>query len=235
MSFSFLDLQNYARARCNIEQNQTVSDTTLQLYLNMSLGSMYNVITTDYEDYNMSKYLCTLSNNNQIPLPPDFMKLRAVDFGGPGFWTTVFGFNMQERNRQNNPIANMVTPYGNIAARKVRTMDNKIFVEPENLAMGQYQIWYTPKFKNLVLPTDLLPAAMDTNGWVEYAVCNTGVKVYNQMGLTQAALGFIEEMKYYETIVRNGAANRDDNGPQVVVNVSNISDWSIPFSNGGGY
>lgn len=230
---SFLEIKDYARARCNIQQNQVVSGKTLGLYLNFSIGTLYNIITTDYEDFNVTKYLVTISTNNQIPLAPDFMKLRAVDYGGPGFWTTVFGYNLQERNRQNNPIANMAVPYGNLAARKVRVMDNKMFVEPENLAQGQYQVWYTPKYHFMRSDTDTLIPQMDTNGWLEFAVAATGVKVYNQLGLSPA--GFIEEMKYYEDVVRNGAANRMDNGPQCVANVTNISDWSFPWSSGGGY
>lgn len=228
----FLELQTYARIRTKTEQNFAITDQALCLFLNMSLGALYDILTTDYEDYNVNRYLASISTNNQIPLPPDFLKLRAVDYGGPGFWTTVYGYDLQERNRQNNPIANMVVPYGNLAARKVRVMDNKIFVEPENLAMGQYQIWYTPKFQHLSLPTDTLPPAMDSNGWVEYAVCATGVKVYNALGLPVD--GFVSEMKEHETIVRNAAANRMNNGPQCVVNVANVSDWSFPFSGGYG-
>lgn len=230
MSMSFLDLQNYTRQRLAIEKNQSVSDTELQIYLNMSLASLDLNLVTDYEDYRLTKYLAAIAGTNVIPLPPDFFKLRAVDFGSPGAWVTIYVYGLQERNRYNNPIGNMFAPYGNQAARKVRVMDNSIFVEPENISAGQYQVWYTPKYKNLVLPTDLLPTAMDTQGFIEYAVASTGVKVYNKLNLPSA--GFMEEMKYYEELVRNGAKNRMSSGPKCVQNIRNIADWNILYSGG---
>jgi hypothetical protein len=229
----FLDLQQYARQRLGIEQNQVVTDSELQTYLNMSLANLDLILATDYEDYRLTKYLATIGGNNQIPLPPDFFKLRAVDFGGPGAWVTIYIYGLQERNRYNNPIGNMFAPYGNQAARKIRVMGNKIYVEPENISSGQYQIWYTPKFQNLVLPTDTLDADMDTQGFVEYAVASTGVKVYNKLLLPTQ--GFIEEMKYYEDMVRNGAKNRMSSGPKCVQNIRNIADWNILYSGNSGW
>ena len=231
MSLSFLDLQNYARARIGIENNQAVTDATLQMFLNMSLGALDNILVTDYEDYRLTKYLSSISGTNVIPMPPDFFKLRAVDFGSPGAWVTIYIYNLQERNRYNNPIGNMFAPYGNQAARKVRVMDTQIVIEPEMIASGQYQIWYTPKFKNLILPTDLLPPSMDTQGFVEYAIASTGQKVYNKLNLPSS--GFIEEMKYYEDMVRNAAKNRMSSGPKCVANIRNIADWNILYSSGG--
>lgn len=228
---TFLELRDYARARCMIQQNQVVTEETLGLYLNMSLGALYSIITTDYEDYNLSRYLTAITSGNQAPLPPDFMKLRAVDFGSPGQWTTVFSYGLQERNRNNNPIANMIVPFGNFAARKVRVMNDKLWIEPEQLATGNYQIWYTPKYTWMKNDTDLLPTAMNMNGIVEYAIASTGVKVYNQMGINPT--GFQGEVAYYEDIVRNALANRMDNGPQCVVNVTSVCDYTNGFGSGG--
>lgn len=232
MTLSFLELQEYARERIGIVGNYAVSDTFLQRLLNMSLATLDSILVTNYEDYRLTKYLATIGGNNVIPLPPDFLKLRAVDFGSPGAWVTIYIYGLQERNRFQNPIGNMFAPYGNQAARKVRVMDNKITVEPENISSGQYQIWYTPKFQQLVLPTDLLPLAMDTEGFIEFAVAATGVKCYNLLNLSPQ--GFAEEMQYYETIVRNASKNRMSSGPKCIQNIRNISDYSA-VGWGGGY
>lgn len=228
------DLMTYARMRCNIEQNNVIQDSELMLYLNMSLGNLDTVLATDYEDYHVQTYLATItggSTGNYIPLPADFFKLRAVDFGSPGAWTTVYNFQLPERNRYNNPIANMFAPYGNQAARKVRVMDNKIVVEPDNIASGQYQVWYTPKYTFITDPLGQLPVYMDMQGFIEYAVASAGIKIYNKLTLSPA--GFIEEMKYYEDLVRNGAKNRMSSGPKCVANVRNINDASYPYLGGG--
>jgi len=228
MTQAFIDLRNYARERAGIENNMVVTEDTLGRFLNASLGALYSLITTTYEDYNLNRYLATITTGNQIPLPPDFMKLRAVDFGAPGQWTTVFGYNLQERNRNNNPIANMVVPFGNLAARKVRAMGNKLYVEPEQLASGQYQVWYTPKYQTLVNDTDTTDPALDIDGMVEYAMAATGIKIYNKLNLSPA--GFIEEMNYYSALAIDSLSSRMNNGPEVISNVTNISDWSFPFS-----
>jgi hypothetical protein len=228
---TFLDLRNYARERTSTENNLAVTEDTLGRFLNMSLGAFYSLITTTYEDYNLARYLATISTGNQIPVPPDFMKLRAVDFGAPGQWTTVFVYNLQERNRNNNPIANMVVPFGNLAARRVRVMGNKIFVEPEQLASGQYQVWYTPKFLWLTSDTQTVGPEMDIDGMVEYAMAATGIKIYNKLNLNTA--GFVEEMNYYSAIAIDSLSSRMNNGPECVANVTNISDWSYPMAGSG--
>ena len=99
------------------------------------------------------------------------------------------------------------------------------------MKFGQYQVWYTPKFTFLVNPTDPIPADMDTQGCIEYAVSCAGVKIYNQLNLPTE--GFRAEMLYYEELVRNGAKNRMSSGPKCVQNVRNINDFTYPFSGSG--
>ena len=144
----FQQLQDYARQRIGIVNSQAVTDLELQQMLNLSLGSLDSVLCTTYEDYKLTKYFATLGGGggpntgsppNLIPLPPDFLKLRGVDYVAPGMWVNVYGFGLQERNRYNNPIANMFVPYGNQASRTVRVMDQFIYVEPQNTCTGQYQ------------------------------------------------------------------------------------------------
>lgn len=225
---NFGNLQVYTRQRLGIEQNEEIQDSELITLLNQSLGSLDEILCTDYEDYHITTYLATIgansltvsgSPNNTIPLPPDFFKLRGVDFGSPSQWITIFGFNLQQRNYFNNPYSNMYANYGNQVNRKVRVMDNQIVVEPLNLCSGQYQIWYTPKFMGLALPTDPIPFDMDTEGFIEYAVATTGQKVYSKLLLDTTF--FEKQMAYYEDKVRNSAKNRMNLGGQCIVNVRN--------------
>jgi hypothetical protein len=224
---NFGALQTYIRQRLGIEQNQTIQDSELITMINLSLAALDEILCTDYEDYNLQTYLAVVgvqtpanpSSNNLIALPPDFFKLRGVDFGSPGQWITIYGFGLQQRNYFNSPYANMYANYGNQVQRKVRVQDRNIIVEPLNLCAGQYQIWYTPKFTWLVNPTDPLPTAMDTESFIEYAVAATGEKVYTKLILPTTV--FQEQKAYYEEKVRNSAKNRMSLGPQVMQNVRN--------------
>ena len=69
------DLRTYARQRIGIEQNQSIQDSELNTYLNMSMGNLDMILCTDYEDYRLTTYLATVGvqqngTNNIIPLPP---------------------------------------------------------------------------------------------------------------------------------------------------------------------
>ena len=228
------NLQDYTRERCGIVNNDVVTDTELQRMLNLALGNLDQILATQYEDYRLTTFLASLAGgvgNNRIPLPVDFLKLRGVDFGSPNQWITLYGFGLQERNRFSNPIVSMFVPYLNGATRSVRVMDQFIYIEPAIVSAGQYQCWYTPKFMDLVNPSDQLPIYMDAEGWVEYAVASAGVKIYTKLLLSPDS--FLADRAYYEDVVRNGAANRMSSGPKVMTNVRNISDTIYPYGQGG--
>jgi hypothetical protein len=228
------DVLDYTRQRCGIVNNDVVTDAELTTMVNLALGNLDLVLATQYEDYRLTAYLATISggyNANRIPLPTDFLKLRGVDRGSPNQWVTIYGFGMQERNRNTNPIALAYVPYSYGAVVTVRAMDQFIYVEPAMMSGGQYQVWYTPKFQPLVNPTDPLPLYMDAEGWIEYAVSSAGVKIYTKLLLN--AEPFLADRAYYEDVVRNGASNRMAQGPKCMTNVRNLSDTSYPFGQGG--
>lgn len=234
---TFGNLITYITARLGIQQNGSIGNVfatgsipagDLQTMTNLSLAALDEILCTDYEEYHLTSYLATIGNNpqtisgsqaNTIPVPPDFFKLRGVDFGSPNQWITIFGFGFQQRNYFNSPYSNMYANYGNQVNRKVRVCDNQIIVEPMGLSSGQYQIWYTPKFTWLVNASDPLPYDMDTESFIEYAVAATGQKVFTKLLLPTDQ--FEKQMAYYEDKARNSAKNRMSLGPQCVQNVRN--------------
>lgn len=236
---TFQELITYTRQRCGIVNNNAITDEELKWMLNMALGNLDLILATDYEDYRVTTFYASLggggpsqiSPNNRIPLPTDFLKLRGVDYGSINQWVTLYGFGLQERNRYNNPIANMFVPYGNQASRTIRVMDDFIYVEPAQTCTGQYQIWYTPKYQFLVNPTDMVPNYMATEGWIEYAVASAGVKVYTKLLLNPE--GFLADRSMYEDMVRSGANNRMAAGPRVMQNVRNVGDTNFPWAGWG--
>lgn len=239
------ELIDYTRQRTGIVNNQAVSDPELIGFLNNAMGSLDTLLATQYEDYRLTKYFAQLggggttggigtviaSPTNQIPTPSNFFKLRAVDYGSPGYWVTCYAFGLPERNRYNNPYTNLFVPWGNQTARRIRVMGDSIWVEPETVASGLYQVWYTPQYERLLNPTDVIPSIYTMQGWIEYAVAVAGQKVYTKLLLNPA--GFVQEAAYYEDQVRNAAANRMSQGPKSMIDVRNLSDTSWPFSGAG--
>lgn len=240
---TFGTLVNYVRQRLNIENNQSIQPAELRMMVNLSLATLDEVLATEYEDYHLKCYLATLgannvgSLNNKIPLPPDFFKLRGVDFGAPNQWFTIYGFNLQQRNYFNNPYGVMFAAYGNQVQRKVRVVDQYILVEPMNQCSGQYQIWYTPQFVPYANDGSqdgyLLPYDMSTESFIEYAVAATGDKVYGKLLLPQAQVEMKAQMAFYEDKVKNSGRNRMSAGPQTMTNVRNRGRGTA--SNRGGF
>jgi len=215
------DLITYLRQRSNMEQNQFVTDTELIGFLNRSLGELDDVMVATYDDYKIQTYLSVLpEGQNVIPMPPDFLKARAIDYN-PSFttnndWYTINSFQLPERNRFNNSMTNIVSPWGKVTLA-AREMGQSIYIAPQDEAGGCYQIWYTPKYTWLNLPTDVLPFYMDTQGWSEFAVVGSCIKILNKMNLDPS--GFMAEKAELKDRVVNAAKNRDSSGPKRMANV----------------
>ena len=230
------DLITLVRQRANVENNEFVTDPELTSYINNSLGELDDTLVTRYEDYKITTILSTLVDGyNQIPLPPDFLKLRAIDFstGTPtnnNRWFTINQYQMPERNRYNNAAQNILSPWGKVAL-SARVMGQTIFIEPQDQAGGVYQIWYTPKFTPLVNTTDALPFYMDSQGWSEFAVVGTCVKIMNKMNLDPQ--GFMAEKAEQKERVISAAKNRDSSGPKRIANVRNGGNGGFSGGFGG--
>jgi len=235
---TFGNLLTYVKQRLGIENNESIQDTELRTMVNLSLSSLDELLVTTYEEYHMKSYLATVGTaasdggpQNTIATPPDFFKLRGVDFGAPAMWITIFQFNFPQRNYFNNPYSLMYANYGNNVQRKVRVVDDYIMIEPMNMSAGQYQIWYTPKFQWLTYDSDPIPYDMDTESWIEYAVAVTGEKVYQKLLLPTDT--WTQQKMYYEDKAKSSAKNRTSTGPQCIVNVRNRGRG--PSNNRGGF
>jgi hypothetical protein len=235
---TFGNLLTYTKQRLGIENNESIQDSELRTLVNLSMASLDELLVNTYEEYHMSNYLAVVGTQpsaegpqNMISTPPDFFKLRGVDFGSPGMWITIFSFNFPQRNYFNNPYSNMWANYGNQVQRKVRVVDQQIMIEPMNLSSGQYQVWYTPQFTWLVEDTDKIPYDMDTESWIEYVVALTGEKVYQKLLLPVDQ--WTAQKAYYEDKARNNSKNRMSMGPQTVCNVRNRSRSTV--NNRGGF
>lgn len=224
MATTLADIITQIRQRSDMENNEFVSDIELKAWTNNSLGGLDDILVTTYDDYKMTSFQSVLSGgaNNVIPIPSNFYKLRGVDFcnqsdsASPDKWTTIYGFQFTERNRNNQNLTSIALPYtnSNISARLT---DAGIIIQPADYAQGKYQIWYVPKFIPLVEDTDTLTIQMDTQAWVEYAVVDVCIKILNKQNLDPS--GFMMEKQELKQRIIAAAKNRDSSGPKRVANV----------------
>ncbi len=226
MATTLENLLTLTRERSNMENNNFVSDDELTTYLNNSLGELDDVLATDYEDYRLNTFQSALNTTNIIPIPSNLYKLRAVDYQvSPTEWITLFPFQLTQRNQQNRMPAAQMNRLNNLY---YRLGDAGIIIMPAAKAAGIYQIWFTPKFVPLALTTDTLTIQMDTQAWIEYAIVDCCIKIFNKQNLDPS--GFMAEKGALLGRIRNAAKNRDSAGPKSIANVRfNDMDGGLPF------
>ena len=222
MATQLSDIRTLVRQRSNMENNFFVTDAELNTYINNSLAELDGVLATKYEEYRLNSFQASLPNDgvsNIISIPSTFWKLRGVDYQNLGQggtqWFTLFEFQFPERNRENNILNNIVSPWGRLKL-SYRLADVGIIIQPQTQAGGIYQVWFTPKYVPLLLDTDTLTIQMDTQAWVEYVVVDCAIKILNKQGLDPSS--FMAEKEHLRVRIVAEAKNRDAAGPKRMAN-----------------
>ena len=222
MVTTLANILTLTRQRSNMENNNFISEPELISYVNNSLAELYGIMCMEYDEYNITTFQAVLPNDgvsNVISIPSNFFKLRGVDYQNLGQgqpqWYTLRSFQFPERNRNNNTISNITSPWGKMQL-SYRLADVGLIIQPQQQAGGVFQVWYTPKFVNLVNFSDSLTIQMDSNAWVEYAVVDCCIKIYDKQNLDPS--GFMQEKALLRARVLAEAKNRDSSGPKRVAN-----------------
>lgn len=232
------DIITLIRQRSNMENNYFVSDAELITYINNSLGELDDILITTYNDYRVSTFQAILpsdGSNNIISIPSNFYKLRGVDFldssaptGSVPRWYTLYPFQLIERNRNNSNFGSITAPWGKVRLSYLLT-DVGIMIQPASQVGGTYQIFYVPKLVPLVDEDDALTIQMDTQAWVEYAVTDCCVKIFNKQNLDPS--GFLAEKAALKQRIVAAAKNRDSAAPKRMANVRfQNDDWILPYT-----
>jgi hypothetical protein len=246
MSTSLNDLVVLVRQRSNQENNNRFGVNEINTYINNSCAELYDILTTTYEDYDSHQFNAVLTDGyqgNLIPLLSDVNKVRAVEFmymgGDSAFHGTdnfypIQQFQMPNRNRYGNTPLNVFLPQS-LANITYRVMGNAIIIEPIASCQGEYRIWYSQKWQNLVNPTDTLPAPMDSQAWSEYAVVDSCIKIFDKMNID--ATGFRTAKAELKDRIVSAAKNRVIGGPKVMANTKrrNRRGWGGGGMGGGGW
>ena len=221
------DLITLTRQESDMENSQFVTDTELTNYINNSLAEMDDIMVDTYEDYRLEQYQATLQGGSfTIPTPQEMLKLRGVDIQGNGVvsngsypWFPIPKFQLIDRGARNNLTSALAYPFGKVNLSYFWSGANGILIYPQVQASGTYQIWWIPKFSELVLTTDVLPVQMDQQAWVEYAVVDCCIKIYCKQNLDPSA--FMQRKEALRTRIIGSMSNRDVAGPDCIANVRN--------------
>jgi hypothetical protein len=222
------------RQRTNMEVSQFVTDAELTSEINKSLCQLDMFLISKFNDYKLISIIVSVfPGTSNIPLPPDFLKLRGMDVwynvGNVDGYRTMSEYSFQHRNKKTYPISGPIGfgPY----QMEYRLEGSNIVLLPASVApQFQYRMWYTPDYTPLVNLTDSLQPYMDSQSWYEYAVVDCAIKVLEKQDLNpQTFMMQKEELK--ELILKLSAPNRNAGSPASIADSRTFDS----FSGGYGY
>lgn len=191
-----------------MENSGFISDSELTIYINESLAELYDLLVARFgEDYFTKPEPFTIQTDGteQIySLPSDFYKARGVDLNLGGKESiTLKPFMFQERNRYYNSLI-----YGwdeNATSRaRYRIIGRKLWIIPSPTGVRTIQVWYIPHAPLLAQDTDTFDAV---NGWEQYLIVDTAIKMLNKEESDVSAL--VYEKEKLERRIKTMASNRD--------------------------
>lgn len=233
MATSLGDLLTLVEQRSNQENNNQFSEEEKITYINNSLAELYDIMTDNYEDYDSHTFTSILTgSNNFIPILSDVNKIRLVEFkfmsgsanfGGIDNFYPINQFQMPQRNRYGNTPLNVFLPYS-IAQLTWRAMGGNIIIEPIASCQGEYKVWYSQKWQNLVNLTDTLPVTMDSQAWSEYAVVDACIKMLTKFNIETS--GFERQKAELKDRIISATKNRTTS-PKCMVNIRRRNKFGI--------
>jgi len=179
---SLADLRIAVRQRADMVNNEFVTDTELDSYINQSLFELYDLLVQKYgEHYFLTTppYQFTTDGSDMYALPADFYKGVGVDLmvgTGSSGWMTLRPFNFAERNRYLFP--GVQSAAGLMSNMRYRYTGSKLWLTPTPAAGQTLRLWYVPRMQELVDSSSVTLSMNPIKGDRLTATCENGA-VFN--------------------------------------------------------
>lgn len=225
-------LRLQAQQRADRVNSNFVTASEWNSYINQSAFELYDILTTEYEDYNIAEpfvFVTTSAQSYKLPngivadayggIGRPLYKLMGVDLGltsGSNGWLTVKKFDFIQRNRYIFP--NLASSYMGVFNLRYRVMGNQLTLIPPPSA-GQYlRLWYVPRMERLLKDTDMLDGV---NGWTEYVIVDAAIKALQKEESDVTAL--MMQKQALTDRIQAAAMNRDAGQPDTISSTRNES------------
>jgi len=177
MSITLLELRTQSRQVADMEDNEFVSDSELNNYINFAIAELHDILISNYgSDYFLSSVSGTTTpGTGDYALPTDFYKLRGVDVKvNKEDWVTVTQFNFNERNWQEDFGA---WSFAGSSSIRYRIMGSNIKFTPIPHIITDYRLWYIPVATKLTNDSDVLN---DVNQYSNFVIISAAMKMLNK-------------------------------------------------------
>lgn len=204
MATTLGDLKDKARQRSDMVNNPFIAEDELTTYINESYKELYDIIVSKFEDYYVSGPVSFSlgTGESTYALPSDFYKLLGVDrsLGGDDYYT-IRPFNFEQRNsRRSSTLYRGIYP--NI---QYRLVGDYLRFNPEDLAQGDYRLWYVPTVTALANDSDSIGIELDK--WAEFIVVSAAIKMLAKEESDPSVL--MSQKAELKRRIEEMAANRD--------------------------
>ena len=216
-SMTLLELRTVVRQRADITNNEVVTDSELNGYINNSLYELYDLLITCYgENYYATSYNFTTDGTNEsYALPSAFYKGLGLDLqvsNDANGWLTLRAYNFGERNRYSLPNTRLA--YGLRGNLRYDFVANNVRLTPLPSAGQVIRLWYIPQMTALTSDSD---STNGISGWLEYVIVDAAIKCKDKQDLDVKVMmaqkqGLIQR-------INTTAPNRDVGDPQTVRDV----------------
>lgn len=204
-----------------------VSKAEWNTYINQSATGLYDMLTTEYEDYFLAGPYTFRTNGTDAayPMPdgsaafqingvkaPAFYKLLGVDVNLDGTGNarvTLHKFDFVQRNRYVYP--NVTSSALGVFNMKYRLMGNSLRFMPTPASGQVVQVWYVPRLDWLLKDTDIFDSI---SGWHELICVDAAIKALTKEESDTSALE-ARKASLMERIV-SAAMNRDAGEPDTI-------------------
>lgn len=231
-TLTLLQLRNMVRERSDMVNNQFITDTELNSYINQSYFELYDLLVQKYGDdyYVQTPYVFTTTGTDEYyPLPADFYKLLGLDLclnNSPDARVTIKPFMFSERNRY--AVPNFQTFYG-VTNLRYRLFGNQLWLTPIPTGNQIMRILYVPRMTTLSVDADTVDGI---SGWDEYIVIDAAIKCLAKEESDVSV--FMAQKQAMIARIEAAAENRDAANPMTVSD-SRQTDYMYPYGSGVGY
>lgn len=234
------ELRTATRQRANFENNEFVTDSELDSYINQSLGELHGMVVQAFgEDYFITEVdLAYAANVAEADLPDDFFKVRTVEVlvtqGTPNRYVTIRQFNRNEINLYNSPgmvelgVINLW--WSNL---RYRLQGGKLILRPPPNSAITVRLAYMPQVTALVADDDETEPGDSVNGWLEYVIVDAAIKMRDKQETDTSVLR--EQRERIVKRIQSESANRDAGDGETIRDVNATGNGGWNWGWGGGF
>ncbi len=187
-TLTLLQLRTQVRERTGLESATYPTDAEINTMLNASGSEWWDILVSKFNDYGLTKSSFNLVANQSdylfasLSTPiTDFYKLRGIDqlVSGSTGWQPMNKFELEE-SREYNRYPGYLSSSGTYPSLTYRVQGDGFELIPAPGTNGTGRVWYIKQFPTMANDASTLAGY---NGWEEYLVADTCIKVRAKLDL----------------------------------------------------